>query len=399
MARVLRVEFENAEVFEREYASNLAKGGVFVSTGEACEVRERVKVVLSLPFCDEKLALDGEVVHIVTPEMVAAGAAGATPGVAVQFDGAIHAVRTMLEPLRSAAGAAEARQEDTGRRRAPRVAARVAARIDTGGGEVIAGHTRDVSHTGVLVAVPGKGVPVGDRVDVSLTHPTSGETMHVEGVVARDVGTEGGVTGLGIDFSPSEQQREALVSFVDSIQHTEHARRLGGIRGDIAELGIEHVLQMFSSSAKAGTLTVRNGQLEGLIGFEGGLMRYVQMGAATGMKAMVRLMRCTEGSFEFHSRLDPVEELEAPLPLEAALFEATRLVDELARLDLTRFPDDAKPRVLAQPEGELTKLESAVLDLAGVGFNVLRIVDVIPEPDPEIYWALASLSDRGVIDL
>ncbi len=396
MARVLRVEFESAEVFEREYGSNLVKGGVFVATDEACEVREQVKVVLSLPFCQEKLALGGEIVHMVTPEM--APVAGGTAGVAVQFDGAIQSVRKVLEPLRKAAGASEAADTDPGRRRSPRVVARVAARIDAGDGDSIAGHTRDVSHTGVLIAVPGKGVPVGDRVEVSLTHPSSGDTMEIEGVVARDVGTGGGVTGLGIDFAPSDQQREELVSFVDGIQHTEHARRLGGIRGDIAELGVPHVLQMFSSTAQAGTLTVRLGELEGLIGFESGLLRYAQMGATSGMKALVRLLGLCDGTFEFHTRLDPVEELEAPLPLEAALFEATRLMDELARLDLSRFPDDAQPRVVTEPN-EVTKLDSAILDLARVGFNVLRIVEVIPEPDPDIYASLSSLVDQGILEL
>lgn len=396
LARVVRVSFESHQAFESDYASNLAQGGVFIASDEDFEMRERVKVVLSLPFCDEKLALGGEVVHRVTPEMTAAGG---TVGVAIQFDGAIGVVRKMLEPLRQAAGAPEHKQEEQGRRRAPRVGARVAAKLDIGDDEAISAHTRDVSQTGVMVAVPGRGVPVGDRLRVTLTHPTTGENLSVEGVVARDMGTEGGVTGLGIDFAPSDQQREDLTSFVESIQQVEHARRLGGVRGEIAELGIENVLQMFTNSPKPGTLTIHMGPLEGLIGFEGGLVRFVQMGTASGMKALVRILGCREGRFEFHARLDPVEELQAPLPLEAALFEATRLTDELVHLDLDRFSPSAIPRPAAEPEGDLTKLENAVLDLARVGFNIGRIIEVIPEPDPEIYRALASLIDRGVIQL
>jgi len=37
------------------------------------------------------------------------------------------------------------------------------------------------------------------------------------------------------------------------------------------------------------------------------------------------------------------------------------------------------------------------VDLARAGFTVQRMVDVIPEPDPEIYRALGSLLDGGVL--
>ena len=41
--------------------------------------------------------------------------------------------------------------------------------------------------------------------------------------------------------------------------------------------------------------------------------------------------------------------------------------------------------------------EAAVLDLSEVGFTVERVLDVIPEPDGEIFRALANLSDAGLI--
>ena len=44
-----------------------------------------------------------------------------------------------------------------------------------------------------------------------------------------------------------------------------------------------------------------------------------------------------------------------------------------------------------------SKLEAAVLELAGAGFTVQRILDVIPEPDLDIYGALECLVDAGAI--
>ena len=75
------------------------------------------------------------------------------------------------------------------------------------------------------------------------------------------------------------------------------------------------------------------------------MLRYARLGPTTGMKALVRMLAWKEGVFEFHARLDPVKHPEAPLPLEAAMLDAVRQIDEGNRIDRRRFPLDAKPRV------------------------------------------------------
>jgi hypothetical protein len=136
-----------------------------------------------------------------------------------------------------------------------------------------------------------------------------------------------------------------------------------------------------------------------VIGFEGGLLRFVRLGGVSGQKALTRLVSWSEGSFEFHAHLDAVEPLEAPLPLEAALLEAAVEQDEFNRSDRSCFRGDATPCVAdaGADHDDLSKVEAAVLDLARAGFTVRRIVDFIPEPDSEIYSALESLSERGAL--
>jgi hypothetical protein len=48
---------------------------------------------------------------------------------------------------------------------------------------------------------------------------------------------------------------------------------------------------------------------------------------------------------------------------------------------------------------EPSKVEAAILDLARAGFSVQRMLDVIPEPDPEIFRALQSLREAGLIEI
>jgi len=75
-------------------------------------------------------------------------------------------------------------------RHSPSVATHVPARVAGADGE-IAGHTRNLSRSGVLVSVPGQGVPVGEKVQLTLSHPTTGESMDLEGVVVRQVESDG----------------------------------------------------------------------------------------------------------------------------------------------------------------------------------------------------------------
>lgn len=400
MPRVERVPFATAELFHREHTSNLASGGVFLESSDPFTLRERVTVELVLEFCSMKVAIDGEVVHIVPPEMASAGA---RPGAAIQFLGSPAEVSRRLQPLVATCGVIPRPQpQDSGRRAAPRVAARVPARVDGGDGAV-EGTTRNLSQTGVLIAVPGGGVPRGQRVRVTMEHPTTGEAMEVEGTVVREVETGGDIAAVGVHFDPPEEQRGEVSRFVEQVQSVEHTRRLGGISGPIEELDPQSLLQMFGNAAPAGTLVLRNGQDEGLIGFENKILRYAQLGSATGMKALARLLSWQGGSFEFFARLEPAEDMGAPLPLDAAVFEAFREIDEGERIDRSRLPAHAK--VVVAPDADLpqlgqeplSKVEEAVLDLARAGFTVQRIVDVIPETDFQILRALASLADRGIV--
>jgi len=396
--RRLTVSFENAEAFRREYAANLVKGGVFVATADDIELREPVRVGLELRFCGQSRVIDGEVVHRVTPELAAMGA---PTGVAVQFEGSPSALRGQLEPLRQAAGAAEPQFHDPGRRRSRRTLARVPARIEARAG-AIAGHTCDLSQTGVLVSVGDREVAVGERVRVALVHPESGECLRVGGVAVRQVRSEGAVAAVAVEFEPRDGEESALRRFVEAVQVAEHARRIGGITGDLAELGVGNLLQMFASGAQAGTLTLRHGEREGVVGFEGGLLRFVRAGPVAGMKALVRLLDWNEGSFEFHARLDPVAGMTEPRMLAAALLEALALVDEDRHAGPRPFDSKARPRVVDESHAgaaELTKTEAAVLDLVRTGATVGRMVAVLPDPDPLIQRALAVLLDRGVIDV
>jgi Tfp pilus assembly protein PilZ len=396
-SRVFKIEFANGEEFQLEHSTNLVNGGVFIATEEPATAREMVSVELSLVGEPHKVRLDGEVVHIVPPEMAEAGA---VPGVAVQFGCTQTALRAALEPLTQAAGAPQPEPPNSGRRKAPRVPAQVPIRIKAPGIS-LRGHTRDISLCGVLVSVPGDSMPVGTRVQLTIDHPNNDESLSVDATVTRQVASKGGVVALAIEFDPPPERQDEVHSFMADLQSAEHSRRLGGMRGSLTEVGPQNLLQMLGKTAPSGTLTIQHGNDEAVIGFEGPMLCYAQLGPASGLKALTRVLGWEEGSFEFHARLEPMESEESPMLLDGALLEATRNLDELRTLDLSVLPLDAKVRFQSAPAGpggaDASKVEDAVLDLARGEFTVRRILDMIPEPDVEIFRALTFLADLGSI--
>jgi Tfp pilus assembly protein PilZ len=395
--RVFQLEFASAEEFQQEHTANLVNGGVFIATLDPATPREPVSVELSLAGQPKKIRLDGEIVHIVPPEMAEAGA---VPGVAVQFGCTQTALRAALEPFVQAAGAPRHEPPDSGRRKAPRVPAQVPIRIKAPGIS-LSGRTRDISLCGVLVSIPGDSMPVGTRVQLMIEHPSNGESLGVDATVTRQIASKGGVVALAIEFDPAPERQDELHTFIADVQSAEHSRRLGGMHGSLTEIGPQNLLQMLGKTAPHGTLTVTRENEEAVIGFEGQMLCYVQLGMISGMKALTRVLGWDEGTFEFHARLEPMMSEDSPMLLDAALLEATRNLDELGTLDLSVLSPDAKVHFQSLPAGpggaENSKVEDAILDLARGEFTIRRILDMIPEPDVEILRALTFLADLGSI--
>jgi Tfp pilus assembly protein PilZ len=396
-SRVFQLEFESAEDFQREHRANLVNGGVFIETEEPSTVREFVSVELALAGESVTVRLDGEIVHIIPPEMAEAGA---VPGVAVQFACTQTALRAALQPLVQATGALRPEPPDSGRRKAPRVPAQVPIRIKAPGIS-LSGHTRDISLCGVLVSVPGDSMPVGTRVQLIISHPTRSESLGVDATVTRQIASKGGAVALAIEFDPPPERQNEVHHFIADLQSVEHSRRLGGMHGSLSEIGAQNLLQMLGKTAPRGTLTITNDNEEAVIGFEGEMLCYVRLGPVSGLKALTRVLDWEEGSFEFHTRLEPKMAEDGPMKLDAALLEATHNLDELRTFDLSVLPPDAMVRFQSAPAGPggegASKVEGAVLDLARDELTIRRIVDTIPEPDVEILRALTFLADLGSI--
>jgi hypothetical protein len=146
-----------------------------------------------------------------------------------------------------------------------------------------------------------------------------------------------------------------------------------------------------------------HGVEEGIVVFVDGALAVAQVGAVTGVKALARMLAWRDGSFEFRSHVDPVEHPDPAIPMEAAILDALRMLDEEQRLSGPALSASAKLEVehakLGKTGPPLGKTEQAVLELATAGFTVRRILDVIPENDAAIRAAILALVERGIVRL
>jgi hypothetical protein len=285
------------------------------------------------------------------------------------------------------------------RRKARRVHTRVQARVDAKSLS-LEGRTRDISESGVLISADASGLPIGKAVNLELVHPVSGERLEVEGEISRHVETEGTVAAVGIEFGGKGVEGR-VAAFLEDVSQVERELKRTGIYGAIEVLGIAALVRMFGATAERGTLMLVSGVEEGSIGFENGMLRYVQMGELRGAKALSRFLAWEQGTFEFHAHLDPVDGEEDPIVLEEAIQEAIRQREELSEVGLTcRFEPTDRFRIDGKAllgESGLTKIEEAVLDLVAAGFSFRRILDVLPEPDAEVLKAVKHLLDGEII--
>jgi Tfp pilus assembly protein PilZ len=370
------VEYRTEEAFRREYAQNIAKGGIFVPSRHQIEMRERVELELALSFSDQSVILPGEVVHCIPPEMAESGA---QPGVAIQFliDG--DELRAKLESFTGpVATHVDECELGTGRRVAPRSRAHVPADLEVDG-EWIEGHTRSVSTSGVLIALPGDPPPLGSRVKVRIRLQSEGDHMKVGGQVARHVEASG-VICVGIRLQVPEARLPDVEEFMNRVRAVEHTRRLGGINGPIADLGIRSVLGMFGTTASEGMLTLTRGDEEGYIIIDHGELR-AHVGLLRGREALDELLGWHEGNFAFEGQADetlvageaiPVSEVTGDAgPASGGTtpngqsydseIEAEDDDDELVLMDL----EDLESPVPEIPESEgAIDLEAEGLDLA-----------------------------------
>jgi hypothetical protein len=180
---------------------------------------------------------------------------------------------------------------------------------------------------------------------------------------------------------------------------TEEAPRMSG---NLEEIPLPDLLQLFGTSRKAGVLVLRSAGREGRIYLNDGRIRFAEFDGMPGvppLKALYRMLGWQTGSFA----LDPPDtrELSGAIDVSAqeVLMEGFRQQDELGQLR-HRFPGDGRVVLKLPFTQHLRELDDADLDLLEAALSAASLeafLDAAPGPDLEAAQALVSLMQRGYL--
>lgn len=172
--------------------------------------------------------------------------------------------------------------------------------------------------------------------------------------------------------------------------------------GNLEEIPLPDLLQLFGTSRKAGVLVLRSPGREGRIYLNEGRIRFAEFDGAPNvspLKALYRMLGWTSGLFA----LDPphAREFEAGIDVSAqeVLMEGFRQQDELGQLR-TRLPGEGRFALKLPLSSHLRELEDAELDTLEAALEAQSLedfLDAAPGPDLQAAQALLALVQRGYL--
>jgi pSer/pThr/pTyr-binding forkhead associated (FHA) protein len=174
--------------------------------------------------------------------------------------------------------------------------------------------------------------------------------------------------------------------------------------GDLNEVPLPDLLQLFATNQKSGVLTL-SGSQHGKVYLKGGRLLYaVITGEAplSPMKALCRMLGWPGGHFVFDRFEDNVEFAETFTgSTEGVLIEALRQIDELRRLERELPAVEAQLHLCLPMTPKLSALSAAELDLLQLALNfgtVKTTVDRAAGTDFEAYTTLLKLLQQGYLE-
>jgi len=177
--------------------------------------------------------------------------------------------------------------------------------------------------------------------------------------------------------------------------------------GNLEEIPLPDLLQLFGSSRKTGTLVVTSEGRVGRIHLRGGLVHFVEAETDNGdrlelpgLKVVYRMLSWERGLFELTPE-DP-RKFETPLDLnvQEVLMEGFRQKDELANLAARLPASDAELKVSAPLVPKLSELKPEQLDVLQAVYNSSTfgtMLDSSPFEDLKTAQLLVELMQRGYV--
>lgn len=209
------------------------------------------------------------------------------------------------------------------------------------------------------------------------------------------------LAGSGRDDASDKDSIKAMMNDLGQRQ----GQPSGSMSGDLEEVPLPDLLQLFATNKKTGVLTI-GGANRGRLYLKEGMLQYVMIQSDPNlapMKAMCRIVSWATGTFQFEALPQPADvPNEFDTSTENVLIEALRQNDESKRL-VSQLPSlDAAVVLVIPVPGRLADLGPKELDVLQLALNhgsVRGVMDKAPLTDHEVLTHLLKLVKAGFLTL
>lgn len=167
------------------------------------------------------------------------------------------------------------------------------------------------------------------------------------------------------------------------------------LRGDLAQVALFDLLQVFSANRRTGALRVESEGATAEVRVHDGRIVDAIFGAAIGEKALFRALAVRVGKFAFSPGVHTARE-RIDAPTEHLLIEAARQADEGARLR-AQLPSGSSTLGRAFVPGKVSSTARELLELLDEPRAIDELLDLLPTADLEVLRAIAELLARGAV--
>ncbi len=173
------------------------------------------------------------------------------------------------------------------------------------------------------------------------------------------------------------------------------------IEGNLSQISLIDLLQIFSMNKKDGTITIYSDKGNGFIYLQEGNIINATFEKVEGVKAFYRLLTIKNGKFEFipHRALTPIR---ITSTTESLLMEGMRQMDEMKKNKDILPPLDAVVKLkkkLSELPKQVRTITQEVLLLLEFYNKVEDIVDNCTFPDYDVLRVLVALLEKGIIEI
>ncbi|MCL5277028.1 MAG: DUF4388 domain-containing protein [Deltaproteobacteria bacterium] len=216
----------------------------------------------------------------------------------------------------------------------------------------------------------------------------------------------GSVGARGEKVIPKPFRIDALINTISTIYQKrqkaiELSRENKEIEGNLSQISLVDLIQIFSMNKKDGTITIYSEKGNGFIYLQEGSIINATFEKVEGVKAFYRLLAIRNGKFEFipHRALTPTRITSAT---ESLLMEGMRHIDEMKKNKDVLPPLDSRVKLkkkLSELPKQVRTITQEVLLLLEFYDRVEDIVDNCTFPDYDVLRVLVALIEKGIIEI